>query len=208
MSVIGNLAAKSIPRIRGERKLEIFLTKTPLEGALIIDAKFFRDERGFFIENYHKQRFAQVGITDEFVQDNHSRSAAKVLRGMHYQDKSAPMAKLVRCTIGAIFDVVVDLRVGSPTFGNWFGLELTAENMRQIFVPSGFAHGFVVLSDVAEVQYKCTGFYTPAAEGTLAWNDPAIGIVWPIHDPVLSKRDSQGISLRQYLDKPAFYYSK
>jgi dTDP-4-dehydrorhamnose 3,5-epimerase len=184
------------------------LTKTPLAGVSIIDIKFFRDERGFFIENYHRQRFAEVGITDEFVQDNHSRSSAKVLRGMHYQDMTAPMGKLVRCTVGAIFDAAVDLRVSSPTFGRWFGLELTAENMRQIFVPPGFAHGFVTLSDVAEVQYKCTGFYTPSSEGTLAWNDPEVGIEWPIKDPILSKRDSNGMSLHKYLEKPAFYYTR
>jgi len=188
--------------------VETFLTKTPLEGVSVIDIKFFRDERGFFIENYHKQRFLEVGIADEFVQDNHSRSTAKVLRGLHYQDMTAPMGKLVRCTVGAIFDVAVDLRVGSPTFGKWFGIELTAENMKQIFVPPGFAHGFVTLSDVAEVQYKCTGFYTPSSEGTLAWNDAEVGIAWPLKDPILSRRDSNGMSLRQYLAEPAFHYKK
>ena len=186
--------------------METFATQTPLEGVVVIDIKYFRDERGFFIENYHKQRFAEVGITDDFVQDNHSRSSVKVLRGMHYQNMTAPMGKLVRCTQGAIFDAAVDLRVGSPTFGKWFGIELTAENMKQIFVPAGFAHGFVTLSELAEVQYKCTGFYTPPSEGTLAWNDPAVGIAWPIKDPVLSKRDINGMTLRQYLENPAFHY--
>lgn len=188
--------------------METIAIPTPLEGVLVIEIKYSRDERGFFIENYHKQRFAEIGITDEFVQDNHSRSSARVLRGLHYQDMTAPMGKLVRCTQGAIFDVAVDLRVGSPTFGKWFGIELTAENMKQVFVPVGFAHGFVTLSESADVQYKCTGFYTPAAEGVLAWNDPEVGIDWRIKDPVLSKRDSNGMSLRRYLQNPAFRYTQ
>jgi dTDP-4-dehydrorhamnose 3,5-epimerase len=116
--------------------------------------------------------------------------------------------KLVRCTEGAIFDVAVDLRVESPTFGKWFGIELTTENMKQIFVPPGFAHGFVTLSEFAQVQYKCTGFYTPSSEGTLSWNDPDVGVAWPIKDPTLSKRDSNGMSLRKYSENPAFRYKK
>jgi dTDP-4-dehydrorhamnose 3,5-epimerase len=179
---------------------------TPLAGLYVIDIDFFRDERGFFIENYHQRDFAAAGITADFVQDNHSRSAARVLRGLHYQDMTAPMGKLVRCTFGAIFDVAVDLRVGSPTFGRWFGLELTGDNMKQLYVPPGFAHAFVTLSEAAEVQYKCTGFYTPASEGTLTWNDPDVGIAWPVAEPILSRRDQNGQSLRQYLEKPAFHY--
>jgi len=186
--------------------VETIAIKTPLSGVLVIEIKYFRDERGFFIENYHKQRFVEIGIADEFVQDNHSRSAARVLRGLHYQDMTAPMGKLVRFTQGAAFDVAVDIRVGSPTFGQWFGIELSAENMKQLYVPPGFAHGFATLSDTAEVQYKCTGFYTPSAEGNLAWNDPDIGVAWPIKNPVLSRRDLNGMSLRQYLEKPAFHY--
>jgi dTDP-4-dehydrorhamnose 3,5-epimerase len=186
--------------------VETFAIRTPLDGVLVVEIKYARDERGFFIENYHKQRFAEIGITAEFVQDNHSRSVARVLRGMHYQDTTAPMAKLVRCTQGAIFDVVVDLRVGAPTFGRWFGIELTAENMQQVFVPVGFAHGFVTLSASADVQYKCTGFYAPLTEGVLAWNDPDVGIEWPLKNPILSRRDGDGMSLRQYLANPAFRY--
>jgi dTDP-4-dehydrorhamnose 3,5-epimerase len=186
--------------------METLATCTPLEGVLVVEIKYVRDERGFFIESYHKQRFAEIGIADEFVQDNHSRSSAQVLRGMHYQDLTAPMAKLVRCTQGSIFDVVVDLRIGSPTFAKWFGVELTAENKKQIFAPVGFAHGFVTLSELADVQYKCTGFYSPSAERTLAWDDPELGIEWPIKAPILSKRDSNGMSLRQYLDNPAFHH--
>lgn len=187
--------------------METVTRQTPLDGVIEIEIDFFRDERGFFVESYHRRRFASLGLPDEFVQDNHSRSAARVLRGLHYQDMTAPMGKLVRCTQGAIFDVAVDLRVGSPTFGHWHGVELTAENMKQLYVPAGFAHGFVTLSEAAEVQYKCTGYYTPSAEGNITWNDPDIGIQWPVAEPILSKRDSNAASLRQYQERPAFHYS-
>lgn len=181
------------------------MSRTPLEGVLLVDTDFFRDERGFFVEAYHRERFRTHGIDAEFVQDNHSGSGRGVLRGLHYQDLTAPMGKLVRCTVGAIFDVAVDLRVGSPTFGRWYGTELTAENMRQLWVPSGFAHGFATVSDRAEVQYKCSGLYTPSAEGTLAWNDPGVGVEWPISDPLVSDRDSRAMSLQDYLQRPAFH---
>ena len=187
--------------------MDMHVTPTKLDGVVVIDHDFFRDERGFFIENYHRQRFAEHGIDYEFVQDNHSRSGAKVLRGLHYQDATAPMGKLVRCTAGRVLDVAVDIRAGSPTFGQWVAVELSADDMRQIMVPPGFAHGFVTLSDCAEVQYKCTGFYAQAAEGGLLWNDPDIGIEWPIPDPVLSQRDQNGMRLAQYLERPAFVYS-
>jgi dTDP-4-dehydrorhamnose 3,5-epimerase len=186
--------------------MDIHVTKTELEGVVLIDTDFFRDERGFFIEVFHRETYAAAGLPTEFVQDNHSRSAKKVLRGFHYQDMTAPMGKLVRCTAGAILDVAVDLRVGSPTFGKWVGAELTAENMRQIWVPDGFGHAFMTLSESAEVQYKCTGLYTPPSEGTVAWDDPEIGVQWPFSDPVLSGRDQNGMSLQQYLQKPAFTY--
>ncbi|HEY4689744.1 MAG TPA: dTDP-4-dehydrorhamnose 3,5-epimerase [Anaerolineae bacterium] len=179
---------------------------TSLEGVVVVEIAFVRDARGFFIESYHKRQFAQIGITDEFVQDNHSRSARGVLRGLHYQDRTAPMAKLVRCTRGAIFDVVVDLRAGSPTFGKWFAIELSEENMKQLFVSVGFAHGFYTLTDIADVQYKCTGLYVPAAEGNMAWNDPDLAIDWPDRNPILSRRDGNGMSLKQYLANPAFHY--
>ena len=186
--------------------MDIKLTQTELEGVFIIDIDFFRDQRGSFVEHYHKQRFAEHGIFDEFVQDNESRSFGPVLRGLHYQDLTAPMGKLVRCTEGVIFDVAVDLRVGSPTFGKWTGVELSLENMRQLMVPAGFGHAFVGLSDVAQVHYKCTGYYTPASEGTVLWNDPDLAITWPVREPVLSKRDQSGLTLRQYLENPAFTY--
>jgi len=180
------------------------LVKTPLDGLLVVEIDHFQDERGFFIESWQKRDFAEAGLDLEFVQDNHSRSQYGVLRGLHYQDMTAPVGKLVRCTLGVIFDVAVDLRVNSLTFGRWFGVELTADNMKQLYVPIGFAHGFMVLSDFADVQYKQTGFYAPLAEGTVAWNDPDLVIEWPIQDPILSKRDQNGKSLKEYLENPAF----
>ena len=173
----------------------------------MIEPDVFRDDRGFFFESYHKQRFAELGVTDEFVQDNHSRSMQGVLRGIHYQDMSAPMAKLVRCTLGRILDVAVDLRAGSPTFGRWSAAELSADNKRQLLVPVGFGHAFLTLSDVAEVQYKCSGFYTPGAEGAIVWNDPELAIDWPIKDPVVSAKDRAAPSLRSYRKTPAFSYT-
>ena len=184
--------------------MKIKVTQTPLADLVVIDVDYFADERGFFIETWHKRDFAQAGLDLEFVQDSHSRSKYGVLRGLHYQDMTAPMGKLLRCTQGAIFDVAVDLRVNSKTFGKWFGIKLTADNKKHFFVPVGFAHGFEVLSDWAEVQYKQTGFYTSAAEGTIAWNDPEIGIDWPVKNPILSARDQSGNSLAQYLKNPAF----
>jgi dTDP-4-dehydrorhamnose 3,5-epimerase len=188
--------------------VKIAVASTPLEGVVIIDAPVFGDERGFFMESWNERAFAAAGLPHRFVQDSHSRSTRGVLRGLHYQDMTAPMGKLVRCTVGAIFDAVVDLRVGSATLGRWYGLELTAENKRQIYIPPGFAHGFQTLTDAAEVQYKQTEFYTPPSEGTIAWNDPDIGIVWPIPSPILSNRDQRGMSLKDYLARPSFRYSQ
>jgi dTDP-4-dehydrorhamnose 3,5-epimerase len=174
---------------------------------LVIEPDVFRDDRGFFFESYHKRRFAELGIEDEFVQDNHSRSMQGVLRGIHYQDMSAPMAKLVRCTLGRILDVAVDLRVGSPTFGRWSTAELSAQNMRQLLVPVGFGHAFLTLSAAAEVQYKCSGYYTPAAEGAIVWNDPDLAIDWPIKAPVVSAKDRGAPTLEAYARQPAFVFS-
>lgn len=188
--------------------MEIRVAPAKLSGVLVVDTDYFRDERGFFIENYHRQRFAEHGISADFVQDNHSRSGRGVLRGIHWQDTSAPMGKLVRCTVGAIFDVAVDLRVGSPTFAQWVGVELTADNMRQIWVPPGFGHAFATLSEVAEVQYKCSGFYTPSAEGTLKWDDPDVGVEWPLQEPLVSARDGAGMSLKDYEANPSFRYEE
>jgi len=186
--------------------MKVHLTQTELADLVVVDIDHFSDERGFFLESWNKREFAQAGLDVDFVQDNHSRSSYGVLRGLHYQDMSAPLGKLVRCTLGAIFDVAVDLRVGSPTFGKWFGIELSAENKRQLYVPVGFAHGLAALSEFAEVQYKQTGNYAPAAEGVLLWNDPDIGIKWPVDSPLLSRRDQEGMSLQEYLRNPAFHW--
>jgi len=182
------------------------LIPTSIPDLFVLEIDCFVDERGFFLESYHRRDFAAAGITLEFVQDSHSQSRQGVLRGFHYQDARAPLAKLIRCTAGAVFDVAVDIRAGSPTFGRWFGTELTAANRRQMLVPVGFAHGFVTLSEVAEVQYRQTGYYTPEAEGTLAWNDPGLAVAWPIPDPVLSGRDRAGRSFAAYRQAPAFVW--
>lgn len=184
--------------------MKTHVTQTPLKGLVLIDIDFFQDERGFFIESWHKRDFAAAGLDIDFVQEGHSRSSYGVLRGMHYQDLTAPMGKLLRCIVGRIFDVAIDLQVSSPTFGKWFSVELSADNKRQIYIPPGFAHGFATLSDSAEVQYKQTGYYKPSSEGTVAWNDPDVGIQWPITNPILSKRDQNGMSLKDYLKRPAF----
>lgn len=185
--------------------MNIRVVPTALDGVVIIETDFVRDERGFFIEAWHEARYADHGLDYQFVQDNHSRSGRGVLRGIHYQDTRAPMAKLIRCTAGCVLDVAVDLRVGSPTFGRWNAVELSAQNMKQVLVPVGFGHAFLTVSDAAEVQYKCTNYYTPSAEGVVAWNDPDIGIEWPSEiAPLLSARDRAGISLAQYRTRPAF----
>ena len=184
--------------------MKVHVTKTPLEGLVVLDIEFFRDERGFFMETWHKKAFAEAGLPHEFLQDSHSRSSRGVLRGLHYQDMRAPMGKLVRCTVGSIFDVAVDLRVNSPTFGKWFGIELSTENKTELFIPVGFAHGFLTLSGVCEVQYKQTAYYQPDTEGGILWNDPNVGVNWPVADPILSKRDQNQLTLKQYLQNPAF----
>jgi len=186
--------------------MQITVTRTPLEGVLLVDTPYTRDERGFFLEAWNARDYAAAGIAVQFVQDNHSRSQRGVLRGLHFQDMSAPLVKLVRCTAGRIYDVAVDLRVGSPTFGRWFATELTAENARQIFVPVGFAHGFQALTEFVEVQYKQSGFYAAAADTSVAWNDPEIGVTWPLPDPILSERDRRGMSLAEYRRRPAFRF--
>ncbi|MEN8169048.1 MAG: dTDP-4-dehydrorhamnose 3,5-epimerase [Pseudomonadota bacterium] len=165
------------------------IIETSLPGVLIIEPKVFGDERGFFQETYHEQRYQEMGIKERFVQDNHSRSAKGVLRGLHYQLKQ-PQGKLVRVTAGEVFDVAVDIRHGSPTFGQWHGITLSGENHKQFYVPPGFAHGFVVLSETADFLYKCTDYYDPEAEGAVIWNDPDIGIEWPLTEVSLSQKDS------------------
>jgi len=166
------------------------LLTTTLPGVLIVEPAVFRDERGFFLEVFHAAKFADRGLEVVFVQDNHSMSRQGTLRGLHVQLPRS-QGKLVRCTEGAIFDVAVDIRRGSPTFGRWFGVELSATNFRQLWVPPDFAHGFCVTSERAQVEYKCTELYEPASDLAIAWNDPAIGIDWPVADPVLSSKDRE-----------------
>lgn len=171
--------------------------ETGLPGVLILEPQVYGDERGFFMESYHRQRFAELGLPTEFVQDNHSRSTRGVLRGLHYQI-CQPQGKLVRVVRGAVFDVAVDLRRSSPTFGRWEGVELSEENKRMLWIPPGFAHGFLVLSDVADFLYKTTDFYAPQHERCLLWNDPAIGIAWPLEgEPILSVKDRAGKALSE-----------
>ncbi len=173
---------------------------TPIEGLLVVEPTVFGDHRGFFYESFNAQRFADLtGVQLPFVQDNHSRSARGVLRGLHYQIRQ-PQGKLVRVTSGSVFDVAVDLRKSSATFGQWYGIELSADNRRQFWVPPGFAHGFVVTSDFAEFLYKTTDYYAPEHERAILWNDPAIGIDWPLGEvpdgqPLLSGKDQQALLL-------------
>ena len=168
---------------------------TKLSGVLILQPKIFGDARGFFLESWNERAFhAATGVDANFVQDNHSLSTKGVLRGLHYQ-VSQPQGKLVRVVLGAVFDVAVDLRRSSPTFGQWDGVVLTEENHRQLWIPAGFAHGFVVLSESAEFLYKTTEYYAPQHERCILWNDPDIGIAWPIDQPQLSAKDMQGMTL-------------
>ena len=169
---------------------------THLPGVLIIEPKVFGDARGFFFESFNRREFQDAtGVDVNFVQDNHSRSGRGVLRGLHYQIDQ-PQGKLVRVTRGAVFDVAVDMRKSSPAFGQWAGAELSEDNHRQLWVPPGFAHGFLVLSDSADFLYKTTDYYAPQHERCLAWNDPAVGIAWPLDgEPTLSAKDQSGRSL-------------
>ncbi|MDH5325773.1 MAG: dTDP-4-dehydrorhamnose 3,5-epimerase [Gammaproteobacteria bacterium] len=168
--------------------------QTALPGVLIIEPKVFGDARGFFMETYQAQRYQEAGIATDFIQDNYSRSSQAVLRGLHYQLKY-PQAKLVSVARGEVFDVAVDIRVGSPTFGQWVGVNLSEENYRQLYIPRGFAHGFCVLSETADFVYKCDGFYRPDDEKGLIWNDPEVGVDWPIKFPALSEKDKANLSL-------------
>jgi dTDP-4-dehydrorhamnose 3,5-epimerase len=171
--------------------------KTPIADLLILEPQLFGDTRGFFLESYNQKTFQDVtGLQLNFVQDNHSRSANNVLRGLHYQIQQ-PQGKLVRVVKGAVFDVAVDVRRSSATFGQWFGVELSEDNHRQFWIPPGFAHGFVVLSETADFLYKTTDYYAPAFERCIRWDDPEIGIDWPIMSPILSEKDQKGLSLHE-----------
>ena len=161
---------------------------TPIVGVLLIKPKVWGDARGYFVETWQKERYVAAGINWPFVQDNHSKSTCGILRGLHYQ-KTRPQGKLVSVSLGSVFDVAVDIRQNSPTFGSWYGVELTQENQWQLWIAPGLAHGFVVTSPFAHFHYKCTDFYCPEDEGSIRWNDPAIGITWPVSEPILSEKD-------------------
>ena len=163
--------------------------QTPIEGVLLIKPKVWGDARGYFVETWQQQRYEAAGINLPFVQDNHSMSTRGILRGLHYQ-KTRPQGKLVYVSLGSVFDVAVDIRPGSATFGKWFGVELSQQNQWQLWVKPSLAHGFVVTSDIAHFHYKCTDYYCPEDEAAIRWNDPSIGIDWPIADPQLSAKDS------------------
>ncbi|HMD37218.1 MAG TPA: dTDP-4-dehydrorhamnose 3,5-epimerase [Vicinamibacterales bacterium] len=173
---------------------------TRLPGVVVIEPDVHRDGRGFLVESFHAEHYRLHGIDGPFVQDNHSRSGGGTLRGLHLQ-RARPQAKLVRVVAGVIFDVAVDVRRGSPTFGRWVGVTLSAENFRQCYVPAGFAHGFCVVGDVAEVIYKCTDVYDAANQVGIAWNDPSLAIEWPIREPLLSKRDAANPILADVMDR-------
>ncbi len=173
---------------------------TSLPGVILIEPQVFEDPRGFFMETFHKKKYAVEGIDRVFVQDNHSHSKRGTLRGLHYQLRHA-QGKLIYVVAGEVFDVAVDIRCGAPTFGKWSGTYISAENKRQLYIPEGFAHGFSVLSETADVIYKCTDFYTPGDEYGIFWADPTIDIDWKIESPVLSKKDSQNPELNQVAEE-------
>jgi dTDP-4-dehydrorhamnose 3,5-epimerase len=171
--------------------------KTNLSGCVIIEPDVFTDDRGFFLESFQANRYCELaGITMPFVQDNHSCSSKDVLRGLHFQ-KTRPQGKLVRVVRGEVFDVALDIRKDSPTFGHWEAITLSSDNKKQFWVPPGLAHGFLVLSETAEFEYKCTDYYDPSDEGVIAWNDPSLDIPWPTMNPVTSKKDSSAKKLSE-----------
>ena len=178
-------------------------TETSLPGVILIQPDVHGDDRGFFMETYRVDAFRDHGIAEVFVQDNHSRSSRGVLRGLHYQEPN-PQGKLVRCTRGALFDVAVDIRRGSPTFGKCFATELSEENKSMLWVPPGFAHGFCALSDIADLVYKVTAFYDGPSDRSIAWNDPDIGIRWPVGSPQLSPKDAAAPRLRDAATLPSY----
>jgi|SRR5438128_2254947 len=182
--------------------MKVRVEETPLPGVLVVAHEFFEDPRGFFLEVYRQDLFREAGLPDRFVQLNHSRSTKNVVRGLHFQ-WDPPMGKLMRVTQGAAFLVAVDIRSNSPTRGKWYGRELKANSREQIWAPAGFARGFCVQSDFAEIEYLCTGTYSSMGESGICWNDPAIGIDWPLHgDAVLSERDRRAQTLAEWLERP------
>ena len=172
------------------------IVRTGIEGVLLIKPRVFGDHRGFFLETFQEERYREAGIAQRFVQDNHSRSRRGILRGLHFQ-RNHPQGKLVSALRGQVFDVAVDIRPESPTFGKWHAAVLDDENHHQLWIPPGLAHGFCVLSDVADFIYKCTDYYHPEDEGAVRWDDPDIGVDWPIAEPILSDKDSKAPRLRE-----------
>jgi dTDP-4-dehydrorhamnose 3,5-epimerase len=181
--------------------MEIKIESRHLKDVVVLVPDVFRDDRGFFMETFRVDQFERHGLPTHFVQDNHSRSVKGVVRGLHFQWEP-PMGKLMRVTSGSAFLVAVDIRKGSPTLGKWVGVEASSENRRQVWAPAGFARGFCVLSDVAEIQYKCTGIYNNKGESGFRWDDPAIGIEWPLRDVSLSEKDRNAQTLAQWLARP------
>ncbi|MBN2143227.1 MAG: dTDP-4-dehydrorhamnose 3,5-epimerase [Candidatus Aureabacteria bacterium] len=176
------------------------IESTHLGDVVVLQPEVFEDERGFFMESFREDQFKSLGLPWLFPQDNHSRSEKGVVRGLHFQ-WAPPMGKLMRVTYGSAFVVAVDIRKDSPTLGKWFGMEISAKDKKLVWAPAGFARGFCVLSDFAEVQYKCTGIYNPKAESGILWNDPCIGIDWPVKNPTLSKKDESAQTLEQWLKR-------
>lgn len=180
------------------------VSETAVPGVRLVEPRVFEDPRGFFLETFNAGRFAEHGLPTTFVQDNHSRSRGGVVRGLHYQGPAGAQWRLVRCTVGEIYDVVVDIQVDSPTFGQWIGVRLSADNRSQLLIPPAYAHGFAVVSDVAEVQYKCTGLHQPEAERAMAYDDPELAIVWPVEKPITSAKDAAAPSFQDYRANPDF----
>jgi dTDP-4-dehydrorhamnose 3,5-epimerase len=181
--------------------MDIKIEARHLNDVVVLVPDVFQDSRGFFMETFREDVFKSLGLPTQFVQDNHSRSVKGVVRGLHFQWQP-PMGKLMRVPLGSAFLVAVDIRKGSPTLGKWVGVEASAENRRQVWAPAGFARGFCVLSQVAEIQYKCTGIYDNKGESGIVWNDPEIGVKWPVNDPVLSDKDRNAQTLAQWLSRP------
>ncbi len=181
--------------------MKLHVESRHLNGLVVLRPEVWEDERGFFMEGFRADHFRELGLPGEFLQDNHSRSSDGVIRGLHFQ-WDRPMAKLMRVTVGRAFAVGVDIRKGSPTLGQWHGIELSAENKLQVFAPAGFARGFCVLSDHAELQYKCTSIYNVECESGLRWDDPEIGIEWPVENPLLSSKDVAAQTLSEWLARP------
>ena len=181
--------------------MHITIESRHLDDVVVLVPDIFKDDRGFFSETFRADQFRLLGLPTDFVQDNHSRSAKGVVRGLHFQ-WDPPMGKLMRVTVGSAFLVAVDIRTGSPTLGKWVGVECSAENRRMVWAPAGFARGFCSLSDGTEIQYKCTGIYNAQAEAAIRWNDPSIGVEWPLSDVIVSEKDRRALSLAEWLASP------